>query len=170
MPRLLVTYPDVRTAREAVRALESAGIPHSEIQIDSPQDDRDELRAEQHDEANAAVFGPGVMATGATKKAAVGGSIVGIPIGVVIGLVVGLIFFLHSALGMIASVIGFGVAGWVVIALWSMFAAASQEQEAVEEEQHHKVVVGVHARTNREIERAQGAIRGTQPNRVHIAY
>ncbi|MGZ4213856.1 MAG: hypothetical protein ACXVQ7_09395 [Actinomycetota bacterium] len=175
MPRLLVTYPDRRAAREAVRALEMAGIPHSEIQVDTPIDERDELRAEQHDEANAAAFGPCVLATGATKRAAVGGSavgssVVGIPIGAIIGLIVGVIFFPHQMLGMLASIVGFGVAAWVTLALRSMFSAATEEQEAQEEEQQQRIIVGVHARTTKEIERAQGALRGTEPKRVHIAY
>src|SRR5437868_12502627 len=91
--KLLATYPSERAARKAVRALEDAGIPPSEIRLNAPVDDRDELRVEQADEANSAVFGPGVLATGATKKAAVGGTLVGIPIGGVIGLVIGLIAF-----------------------------------------------------------------------------
>ena len=167
--KLLATYPSERDARRAVRALQDAGIDPSEIRVNAPEDDRDELRAEEHDEVNAAVFGPGILATGATKKAALGGSVVGIVIGGFVGLVVGLVAFTSHWFGVVACVIGFGVAGWVALALWSMYEAATQEQEATEKELSEQVVVGVIPRDNDELARAEMILRGTEPHRLDRA-
>ena len=87
--KLLATYPSERAARRAVRALQAAGIDPSEIRVDEPKDDRDELKAEQHDEVSFREIAPGVPGTGAGRRAVVGGSIIGIPIGAVIGLAIG---------------------------------------------------------------------------------
>ena len=167
--KLLATYPSERAARKAVRALQDAGIDPSEIRVNAPEDDRDELRAEEHDEVNAAVFGPGILATGATKKAALGGSAIGIVVGGFVGLVVGLVAFTSHWFGVIACVIGFGVAGWVALALWSMYEAATQEQEATEKELSEQVVVGVIPRDNDELARAEMILRGTEPHRLDRA-
>lgn len=167
--KLLATYPSERAARRAVRALEAGGIDPSEIRIDAPEDDRDELRAEQQDEANVAVFGSGVLATGATKKAALGGSLVGIPIGGIVGLVIGLVAFSTHLMGVVACVIGFGAAGWVALALWSIYSAATEEQEATEKELTQQVVVGVIPQDNDELARAEMILRGTEPHRLDRA-
>ena len=167
--KLLATYPSERAARRAVRALQDAGIPPSEIRLNAPIDDRDELRVEQADEASGAVFGPGVLATEATKKAAVGGTLIGIPIGGVIGLVIGLIAFPTRVLGVIASVIGFGVAGWVALGLFSIYRAAEQEMESTEKELSEQVVVGVIPRDNDEAARAEMILQSTDPHRLDRA-
>ena len=168
--KLLATYPSERAARKAVRALEDAGIPSSEIRIDAPADDRDELRVEQQDEASKAVFGPGaIVATGATKKAAVGGTLIGIPVGGILGLILGVIAFPSHLFGILACVIGFGVAGWVAMVLWSMYAAGMQEQEATEKELSEQVVVGVVPRDNDEAARAEMILQSTEPHRLDRA-
>jgi hypothetical protein len=167
--KLLATYPSERAARRAVRALEAAGIDPSGIRVDAPQDDRDELKAEQHDEVSHREVAPGVPGTGVTRRAALGGSVVGIPIGSIVGLVVGLAFFGTRALGVIACVIGFGVAGWVAMVLWAVYSAASEKQEATENELRAQVIVGVHTDDKAEIERAQMVLRGTDPHRMDLA-
>lgn len=168
--KLLATYPSERAARRAVRALQDAGIDSSEIRIDAPKDERDELRVEQQDEARGAVFGPGaVLATGATKKAALGGSVVGILIGGFVGLVIGLVAFTSHWFGVVACVIGFGVAGWVAMVLWSMYEAATEEQEATEKELSEQVVVGVIPQDNDELARAEMILKSTDPHRLDRA-
>jgi predicted lipid-binding transport protein (Tim44 family) len=168
--KLLATYPSERAARKAVRALQDAGIPPSEIRMNAPVDDRDELRAEQQDEARAVVFGPGaVLATGATKKAAVGGTLIGIPIGALIGLILGVIVFPTHLFGILACVIGFGVAGWVALGLFSLYRAAEQEQEATEKELSEQVVVGVIPKDDDEAARAEMILQSTEPHRLDRA-
>jgi hypothetical protein len=168
--KLLATYPSERAARKAVRALKDAGIDPSEIRVNAPQDDRDELRAEQQDESASAVFGPGaIVATGATKKAAIGGTLVGIPIGGVIGLVIGLIAFPSHWFGVFACVIGFGVAGWVALGLFAIYRAGEQEQEATEKELSEQVIVGVIPADDDEAARAEMILRGTEPHRLDRA-
>ena len=167
--KLLATYPSERAARKAVRALEDAGIPSSEIRVDAPADDRDELRVEQHEEASTPVFGSGLVASGATKKAAFGGTLVGIPVGAILGLILGVIAFPTHLLGIIASVIGFGVAGWVALGLFSIYRAAEQEQEATEKELSEQVVVGVVPRNDDELARAEMVLQSTDPHRLDRA-
>jgi len=167
--KLLATYPSERAARRAVRALEAAGIDPSEIRIDAPQDDRDELKAEQHDEVSVREVAPGVPGTGVTLRAALGGSVVGIPVGAILGLVIGFIAFRTHFLGVIACMIGFGAAGWVAMVLWAVYSAASEKQEATENELDTQVVVGVHTNDKAEIERAQMILRGTDPHRLDLA-
>ncbi len=167
--KLLATYPSERAARRAVRALEAAGIDPSEIRIDAPQDDRDELKAEQHDEVSFREVAPGVPGTGVTLRAALGGSVVGIPVGAILGLVIGFIAFRTHFLGVIACMIGFGAAGWVAMVLWAVYSAASEKQEATENELDTQVVVGVHTNDKAEIERAQMILRGTDPHRLDLA-
>jgi len=152
-----------------VRALEAAGIDPSEIRIDAPQDDRDELKAEQHDEVSFREVAPGVPGTGVTLRAALGGSVVGIPVGAILGLVIGFIAFRTHFLGVIACMIGFGAAGWVAMVLWAVYSAASEKQEATENELDTQVVVGVHTNDKAEIERAQMILRGTDPHRLDLA-
>lgn len=138
--------------------------------MNAPVDDRDELRVEQQDEARAAVFGPGaVLATGATKKAAVGGTLVGIPIGGVIGLVIGLVAFPTQFLGVLSCVIGFGAAGWVALGLFSLYRAAEEEMDATEKELSEQVVVGVIPRDNDEAARAEMILQSTEPHRLDRA-
>ena len=152
-----------------MRALEAAGIDPSEIRIDAPQDDRDELKAEQHDEVSVREVAPGVPGTGVTLRAALGGSVVGIPVGAILGLVIGFIAFRTHFLGVIACMIGFGAAGWVAMVLWAVYSAASEKQEATENELDTQVVVGVHTNDKAEIERAQMILRGTDPHRLDLA-
>ena len=116
------------------------------------------------------MFGPGaVLATGATKKAAVGGTLVGIPIGGVIGLVIGLVAFPTHFLGVLACVIGFGAAGWVALGLFSIYRAAEEEMEATEKELSEQVVVGVIPRDNDEAARAEMILQSTEPRRLDRA-
>lgn len=167
--KLLATYPSERAARKAVRALEDAGISPSEIRVNAPADDRDELRVEQHDEASTPVFGSGLIASGATKKAAMGGTLVGIPVGAILGLILGVIAFPTHLFGIMACVIGFGVAGWVALGLFSIYRAAEQEQEATEKELSEQVVVGVIPRDNDEAARAEMILQSTDPRRLDRA-
>jgi len=167
--KLLATYQSERAARKAVRALEAGGIDPTEIRVDAPQDDRDELRIEQHDEAKSGVFETGELATGATKRAALGGSLVGIPIGGIIGVIVGFAFFHSHLFGVLACVIGFGVAGWVAMVLWSVYSAATEEQEAQEKELTNQVIVGVHTKDGDELARAEMILRSTDPHRLDRA-
>ena len=167
--KLLATYPSERAARRAVRALEAAGIDPSEIRVDSPQDDRDELKAEQHDEVSFPEIAPGVPGTGVTRRAALGGTVVGIPIGAILGLAIGFAVFRTHFVGVIASMIAFGVAGWVAMVLWAVYSAATEKQEATEHELRAQVVVGVHTDDKAEIERAQMILRGTDPHRLDLA-
>ena len=167
--KLLATYPSERAARKAVRALEAGGIDPSEIRVDSPQDDRDELRLEQQDEANPAAVGPGEIPKVATKRAAFGGTVVGIPIGGMIGLIIGFALFRSHLFGVLACIIGFGVAGWVAMVLWSVYSAATEEQEATERELSEQVIVGVHAEDNDELARAEMILRSTEPQRLDRA-
>ncbi|HEV2686045.1 MAG TPA: hypothetical protein VGW79_05360 [Actinomycetota bacterium] len=167
--KLLATYPSERAARKAVRALQDAGIDPSEIRIDAPKDERDELRVEQQDEVSEPTVAPGVPGTGATRRAVVGGSVVGIPIGAILGLVIGLVAFGSDAMGIIACVIGFGVAGWVAMALWAVYSAATEKQEGTESELSEQVVVGVIARDNDEFARAEMILRSTDPHRLDRA-
>ena len=169
MMKLLATYPSERAARRAVRALEAGGIDPSEIRIDAPRDERDELRAEQHDEASGAELGPRVLGSGWSTKAALGGSVLSIPIGGILGIVIGLVEFSPHWFGVLACVIGFGAAGWVAMVLWSMYEAATQEQKATEAELSNQVIVGVHTSDKAEIERAQMILRGTDPHRMDLA-
>jgi predicted lipid-binding transport protein (Tim44 family) len=167
--KLLATYPSERAARRAVRALEAAGIDPSEIRVDARQDDRDELQAEQHDEVRSSEIAPGVPGTGVARRAALGGSIVGIPMGAILGMVIGFAAFRTHFLVVIACMIAFGVAGWVAMALWAVYSAATEKQEATESELRAQVVVGVHTDDKAEIERAQMILRGTDPHRMDIA-
>jgi Flp pilus assembly protein TadB len=167
--KLLATYPSERAARRAVRALEAAGIDPNEIRVDAPQDDRDELKAEQHDEVSSREVAPGVPGTGVALRAAIGGSIIGIPVGGILGVILGLAVFGTHWVGVIACVIGFGVAGWVAMALWAVYSAATEKQEATENELRAQVIVGVHTNDKAEIERAQMILRGTDPHRMDLA-
>jgi len=167
--KLLATYPSERAARRAVRALEAAGIDPSEIRVDAPQDDRDELKAEQHDEVSVRSLAPGVPGTGVARRAVLGGSVIGIPIGAILGMVIGFIAFRTHFLGVIACMIAFGVAGWVAMALWAVYSAATEKQEATESELRAQVIVGVHTDDKAEIERAQMILRGTDPHRMDLA-
>jgi len=167
--KLLATYPSERAARRAVRALEAAGIDPSEIRVDAPQDDRDELQAEQHDEVRSSEIAPGVPGAGVAMKAALGGSIVGIPIGAILGMVIGFAAFRTRFLAVITCMIAFGVAGWVAMVLWAVYSAASEKQEATENELRAQVIVGVHTDDKAEIERAQMILRGTDPHRMDLA-
>lgn len=116
------------------------------------------------------MFGPGaVLATGATKKAAVGGTLVGIPIGGVIGLVIGLVAFPTHLFGVLACVVGFGAAGWVALGLLSLYRAAEEEMEATERELSEQVVVGVIPRDNDEAARAEMILQSTDPHRLDRA-
>jgi uncharacterized membrane protein (Fun14 family) len=169
MMKLLATYPSERAARRAVRALEAAGIDPSEIRIDAPQDDRDELKAEQHDELSHPILAPGVPGAGLAVRATLGGSIVGIPLGAIVGMVIGFAAFRTHFLAVIACMIAFGVAGWVALALWAVFSAETEKQEATEGELRAQVVVGVHTDDKAEIERAQMILRGTDPHRMDLA-
>jgi predicted lipid-binding transport protein (Tim44 family) len=167
--KLLATYPSERAARRAVRALEAAGIDPSEIRVDAPQDDRDELKAEQHDEVSSPMVAPGVPGTGVARRAALGGSIVGIPMGAILGMVIGFAAFRTHFVAVITCMIAFGVAGWVAMALWAVYSAATEKQEATESELRAQVIVGVHTNDKAEIERAQMILRGTDPHRMDIA-
>ena len=167
--KLLATYQSERAARKAVRALEAGGIDPSEIRIDAPQDDRDELRIEQQDEANPDETGPGEIPKVATKRAALGGTVVGIPVGGIIGLVIGLAIFRSHLFGVMACVVGFGVAGWIAMVLWSVYSAATEEQEATEKELTNQVIVGVHTGDSDEIARAEMILRSTEPDRLDRA-
>jgi len=167
--KLLATYPSERAARRAVRALEAAGIDPSEIHVDAPTDESDELKAEQHDEVSVREVAPGVPGTGVTRRAALGGSIVGIPVGGILGVILGLAIFRTHWFGVIACVIGFGVAGWVAMVLWAVYSAATEKQEATENELSAQVIVGVHTNDKAEIERAQMILRGTDPHRMDLA-
>ncbi|HLW18226.1 MAG TPA: hypothetical protein VKV69_12805 [Actinomycetota bacterium] len=167
--KLLATYPSERAARKAVRALQDAGIPPSEIRLNAPVDDRDELRVELHAEAGTPVLGSGLVASGATKKAALGGTLVGIPIGAILGLILGVIAFTTHLFGILACVIGFGVAGWVALGLFSIYRAAEQEMEATEKELSEQVVVGVIPRDNDEAARAEMILQSTDPHRLDRA-
>jgi hypothetical protein len=167
--KLLATYPSERAARKAVRALQDAGISASEIRVNAPADDRDELRVEQHDEASTPVFGSGLIASGATKKAALGGTLVGIPVGAILGLILGVIAFPTHLFGILACVIGFGVAGWVALGLFSIYRAAEQEHEATEKELSEQVVVGVIPRDDDEAARAEMILQSTDPHRLDRA-
>jgi len=167
--KLLATYPSERAARRAVRALEAAGIDPSEIRVDAPKDESDELKAEQHDEVSVREVAPGVPGTGVTRRAALGGSIVGILVGGILGVILGLAIFRTRWFGVIACVIGFGVAGWVAMVLWAVYSAATEKQEATENELSAQVIVGVHSNDKAEIERAQMILRGTDPHRMDIA-
>jgi hypothetical protein len=84
-------------------------------------------------------------------------------------LVVGLVAFTSHWFGVAACVIGFGVAGWVALALWSMYEAATQEQEATEKELSEQVVVGVIPHDDDELARAELILRGTEPHRLDRA-
>jgi hypothetical protein len=167
--KLLATYPSERAARRAVRALEAAGIDPSEIRVDAPQDDSDELQAEQHDEVSFREVAPGVPGIGVARRAVLGGSVVGIPVGLILGMVIGFIAFRTHFMGVIACMIGFGVAGWVAMALWAVYSAATEKQDATENELRAQVVVGVHSDDKAEIERAQMVLRGTDPHRMDLA-
>jgi len=169
MSRLLATYANERAAREAVRQLRNAGIPTGDIFLNADLDDRTVARAEMRDEVGHAVFGPGVMATNATKKAALGGTLVGSTIGAVFGLAIGLAFFWSRPLGIIACIVGLGVAGWVAMALWSMYSAAEEEQEASEHQFEAQVIVGVHSDDRQEIKRAEDILQRTDPQRLDLA-
>jgi hypothetical protein len=167
--KLLATYPSERAARKAVRALQDAGIPPSEIRLNAPVDDRDELRVEQHAEADTPVFGSGLIASGATKKAALGGTVIGIPIGAILGLILGVIAFPTHLFGILACVIGFGAAGWVALGLFSIYRAAEQQMAATEKELSEQVVVGVIPRDNDEAARAEMILQSTDPHRLDRA-
>jgi hypothetical protein len=170
VPKLLATYSTGQAARDAVRVLQDAGVPTTDIYMNASEDDRDVAEADMHDEVNEAVFGPGaIVATRATKRAAVGGSVIGIIIGGTIGLIVGIVFLRQHWFTIIASLIAFGAAGWVAFALWSMYAAGMEEQEAEEIQTEHQIVVGVHTENNDELARAEQALRRTEPRRLDLA-
>ena len=65
--------------------------------------------------------------------------------------------------------IGFGVAGWVALGLFSIYRAAEQEQEATEKELSEQVVVGVIPRDDDEAARAEMILQGTDPHRLDRA-
>jgi predicted lipid-binding transport protein (Tim44 family) len=167
--KLLATYPSERAARRAVRALEAGGIDPTEIRVDAPQDDRDELQTEQHDEARSSEIAPGVPGVGVAMKATLGGSMVGFPVGAIVGLVIGFAAFRTHFVAVITCMIAFGVAGWVAMALWAVYSAATEKQEATESQLRAQVVVGVHTDDKAEIERAQMILRGTDPHRMDLA-
>ena len=169
MMKLLATYPSERAARRAVRALEAGGIDPSEIRVDAPQDDREELKAEQHDEIRSSEIAPGVPGAGVAMKAAPGGSIVGIPLGAIVGMVIGFTAFRTHFLAVIACMIAFGAAGWIAMLLWAVYSAATEKHELTESEMRAQVIVGVHTNDKAEIERAQMILRGTDPHRMDIA-
>jgi predicted lipid-binding transport protein (Tim44 family) len=169
MSKLLATYPNEQAARAAVRRLRSGGIPTDDIYMNASTDDRIVAKAEMGDEVSHAVFGPGVVATNATKKAAIGGTLIGVAIGGVLGLAIGLAFFWGRPLGIFACIIGLGVAGWVAMALWSMYAAAEEEQESTEHQLETQVIVGVHSDDRDEIKRAEDILQRTDPQRLDLA-
>ena len=169
MSKLLATYPNEQAARAAVRELQNAGIPTDDIYLNASSDDRIVAKAEMRDEVGHAVFGPGVMATNATKKAAIGGTLVGAIVGGVFGLAIGLAFFWSRPVGIIACVVGLGVAGWVAMALWSMYSAAEEEQESTERQLEEQVIVGVHSDNRDEIRQAESILQRTDPQRLDLA-
>jgi len=170
VPKLLATYSNEQAARDAVRALQDAGVPTTDIYMNDVDDDRDVTEADMHDEVSQAVIGPGAtLATGATKPPGVGGSIVGIAVGGVVGLILGLIFLRQHWFTVITSLIAFGAAGWVAFALWSMYAAGMQEHEAIEEETARQVIVGVHTGDRDELARAEMTLRRTDLRRLDLA-
>jgi uncharacterized membrane protein YgdD (TMEM256/DUF423 family) len=169
VPKLLATYPNEQAARAAVRQLRNGGIPTDDIYLNASADDRHVAQAEMRDEVSHAIFGPGVLATNATKRAAIGGTLLGTGIGSFIGLAIGLAFFMSRPLGIVACVVGLGVAGWVAMALWSMYSAAMQEQEATDRQLERQMIVGVHTADRQEIKRAESILQRTDPQRLDLA-
>jgi predicted lipid-binding transport protein (Tim44 family) len=167
--QVLAQFRDRPQAEAAVRALEDAGVPRADIHMDEHDDEIEVAERQMHDATNAAVFGPGVLAPPATKRAAVFGSMLGAVIGGAIGLFIGWLIFGHWGSGMMATVIACAVAGTVAIALWSVFSAAEEEKDLEDASMETGVIVGVHATDEDEAARAEAVLKETNPLRVDVA-
>ncbi len=159
-------FTDRDKVEEAVVRLEEAGVPRSEIRIQTSADRALVGKAEMREEIDRAWGGPAFsIATEHQTKGAATWTPIGTIIGAAVGALVGLVFF-DGAAGMIASVVGLALAGATAGVLIGGFVGPKAVDADHAEAQEQRVVVAVHSEVQEHVEKAQHLLGEVGAERV----
>lgn len=154
---LEVTAPDQGEARKTVDSLQESGVD-AEITVDAEEDKRAALRADMRDEIEASVMGPGNV--GPQTKGQTKGIVKWVTIFTAVGagllFVVGLLVW-PSPTGLLASAAIGAAAGATFGYVMGGFLGPRKHSEG-HPDAESRPVVGVHADTPEEIEKAEGVL------------
>ena len=158
---VVALFRDDSAARAAMEALKRSGVPSSDISLQTRR-----MTDDQPDRPAAPVAEPSsrprdVQVSGRVFKDAGMSMAVGTLIGGLVGFGVGLAIFGLGTVGMWISMIVGAVMGSVVGGIQGGIFGAMTEAE-----KEQGVLVGVHAATREEIDRAASTLRGLSPERI----
>ena len=160
--RVVASFEDMGSARKAITALELAGVDGGNIAL------LGQAREQMETEPDTKERDAGVAKL-LTVASMVGGTI-GFVVGAIAGLVGGALFFGWDGQGLLTMAVGMGFVGapigGLVAAHGLLGESPTWEQTFQESVKAGRVVVGVHATSEQEVEQAVGVLKKAGPLKV----